>query len=637
MSHSTDRASAQASDVRLRRNVLISLVDGISLAADLYLPASPRAGGHPTLVSFYPYRKDDVIGSFAAYPCRWFAQRGYAHLLVDVRGYGSSEGGHAESFDPRTEHTDAHEVVEWAAEQEWSNGSVGVWGISYGGFMALAAGVARPPHLQAIAPIYPLWDPYEDVAAPGGCPTMITQHQWSTIMLAQRLAPPTFRDNDGRWLRVWHDRLRQVEREGVDISRWREHPDRDAYWQERVLPLEKIEVPTFLIGGWRDLFPHSVARAFELIPSSKRLLFGPWLHVQPDLAALEPVDWLQLLLGFWDTHVCHTAPAEEPSVLVYVQGAGGWRRDTTWPPRTRQEQTLYPRSGGFLSSEQGPGTDEYAATPLVGVTGGQWDAMATGMGDPLDQTADDLLALTYTSGPLQAPLEIVGSPQAVLAVERLDDSEPFELAVRLVDVAPNGHAELVTEGSARCEGMTAVTLRTTAWAFSAGHSLRLAVSCADFPRLWPNRSNPTILLHHPQSELRLPIVPDGFGEHYEPPRPTPIATTERFPWSVHADARWTIERDLARDATAVTLGGSELIRLPDGGTLALRQDATARVAVGHPEGASVEAVATIEITFPDGERVEVDARSRIWRDRDLYEGHVTSGGLTIFQRTWESH
>jgi len=616
--------------------VLIPLADGVRLAGDLYLPDSPRPKGHPTLVSFYPYRKDDVIGSFAAYPCRWFAQHGYAHLLVDVRGYGGSEGIRAHSFDSRSETADAGEVVEWAAQQEWSNGLVGVWGVSYGGLMALAAGAAQPPHLQAIAPIYPLWDPYEDVAAPGGCPTMITQNQWSTIMLAQRLSPPTFRDSEGRWLKVWHDRLRRVEEEGVDISRWREHPDRDDFWQERVLPLERIDVPTFLIGGWRDLFPHTVARAFEVIPGSKRLLFGPWLHVQPDVAAQEPIDWLQLLLNFWEVHLRDADATDEPPVVVFVQGAGGWRSETAWPASARRDQILRPQGDGLLGPERDEGADEYDATPLVGVTGGQWDAMATGMGEPQDQNADDLLSLTYTSEPLEEQLEVVGSPEAVLDVEPLD-SEPFELVVRLVDVAPSGEAQLVTEGFARCEGLTAITLRTTAWAFAPGHSLRLSVSCADFPRLWPSRSNPKLLLRHSSSELRLPAIPGGFGEPYEPPRPAPTPRAERFPWTTDGDARWTIERDLARDATSVTLGGSEMIRLPDGGTLRLSQDARARVAAEHPENASIEARATIEITFPDGERVAVDARSRIWRDRDVFEGRVTHAGCTVFQRSWESY
>ena len=102
----------------LERNVLIPLADGVTLAADLYLPDGP--GPFPTLISFYPYRKDDIIGSFSAYAQRWFAERGYAHLLVDVRGSGGSAGRWVESMHPVPEGADGAQVVEWAAAQDWS-------------------------------------------------------------------------------------------------------------------------------------------------------------------------------------------------------------------------------------------------------------------------------------------------------------------------------------------------------------------------------------------------------------------------------------------------------------------------------------------------------------------------------------
>src|SRR4051812_6777336 len=105
--------------MRVERNILIQLADGTTLASDLYLPDAE--GRFATLVSLYPYRKDDVIGAFSEYPRRYFVRRGYAHLLVDVRGYGGSDGESVESMDPRPEGRDGAEVVEWAARQQWSD------------------------------------------------------------------------------------------------------------------------------------------------------------------------------------------------------------------------------------------------------------------------------------------------------------------------------------------------------------------------------------------------------------------------------------------------------------------------------------------------------------------------------------
>lgn len=624
----------QLHDTRVIRNVLIPLTDGVTLAADLHLPEA--SGPFPTLVSLYPYRKDDVIGSFSAYAQRWFARRGYAHLLVDVRGTGGSEGHRAETFHPLLESGDAADVVEWAAAQDWSDGAVGVWGISYGGLTALAAGVARPPHLRAIAPVYPLWDIRSDVGAPGGCPTMLGQHGWSTMMLAQALAPPTFRDADGRWLRVWRDRLDRVDREGPEASFWQAHPEDGDYWRERVLPVERIEVPTFIVGGWRDLFPEAVARAYRRIPASKRLLVGPWLHVQPDLAAREPVDWLPLFLAFWEEHLRDGPAPDDPPILVFVQGGGGWRGEEAWPPTGAIERILW-LGAGMLGDTLADGFDDYIATPVVGTTGGQWDTLATGMGYPLDQRPDELLSLRYTTEPFDDVTEIAGSPEVVLDVRRSDGERPFDLVAKLVDVAPDGRSELVTSGWARSPGgPTTIGLWATAWSFARGHRLRLLVSCADFPRTWPDPTSPRLRLHWRDSRLMLPLVPGGIGAAVEPRRPEFVAAPERFPWTLGGSPSWTIEQDLAHDGVSVTLGGGETMTLPEGGSLAVNQRAVAHVEAAHPEGASVEAEVTIAIRFPGGDMVDVEVESRAWRDRILYKGRVTIGERPLLDRSWRN-
>lgn len=92
----------------VERNLMIQLSDGVSLAADLHLPAG--TGSFPTLVSYYPYHKDDVIGSMYEYVRGYFAEHGYACLFVDFRGLGSSEGIAWDAFDSR-EHTDGAELI----------------------------------------------------------------------------------------------------------------------------------------------------------------------------------------------------------------------------------------------------------------------------------------------------------------------------------------------------------------------------------------------------------------------------------------------------------------------------------------------------------------------------------------------
>lgn len=143
----------------LERNLLVELSDGAALAADLRAPAAP--GPHPTLVSYYPYRKDDVIGAAYEHANTFFAERGFATLLADFRGLGGSSGVAADAMDA-SEAADLRELLEWTAAQPWCDGHIGMWGISYGGITALRAAAAGVPHLQAIAPVFASTDVYHD-------------------------------------------------------------------------------------------------------------------------------------------------------------------------------------------------------------------------------------------------------------------------------------------------------------------------------------------------------------------------------------------------------------------------------------------------------------------------------------------
>src|SRR5207249_11041920 len=93
-------------------------------------------------------------------------QRGYAVMGVSVRGTGCS-GGVFDPFAP-TMGQDGYDAVEWAAAQSWSDGRVGMIGVSFGGITKLLTAAQRPPHLRAIAASSALSDLYRDVAYPGG-------------------------------------------------------------------------------------------------------------------------------------------------------------------------------------------------------------------------------------------------------------------------------------------------------------------------------------------------------------------------------------------------------------------------------------------------------------------------------------
>lgn len=127
-----------------------------TLSAVVYRPASPHPV--PALVSVYPYRSDAWIHEYKRPYMEWFAQRGYASVLVDLLGTGGSDGVLRPFHDP-AEAEDGVSAVRWAAEQDWCTGSVGMWGISFGGFMTMATAQQEPAGLKAIMPLMNSLDP----------------------------------------------------------------------------------------------------------------------------------------------------------------------------------------------------------------------------------------------------------------------------------------------------------------------------------------------------------------------------------------------------------------------------------------------------------------------------------------------
>lgn len=109
-------------NVKVVKNVLITMDDGVLIAADLFMPDSP--GTFPAIVESYPYRKDDLAAGMGAVH-RYLARCGYVALHVDVRGSGMSAGVCDDEYTVR-EQLDLVAVIAWAAAQPWCSGVVGM-------------------------------------------------------------------------------------------------------------------------------------------------------------------------------------------------------------------------------------------------------------------------------------------------------------------------------------------------------------------------------------------------------------------------------------------------------------------------------------------------------------------------------
>ncbi len=636
--------------MRAERNLLIQVADGTELAADLLLPNDP--GSVPALVSHYPYHKDDVIAAAFEYPNRYFVEQGYASLLVDFRGLGSSSGMARDAMDGR-EVEDCVAIVEWASEQPWCDGNVGMWGVSYGGITSFRAAAENPPALKAVVPIYGSLDIYHDWFYPGGCFNCLgASGVWGSNMLAMQLMPPMFNDPGGRWYRVWSERLEHAE---PYLLPWREHPEWDDYWQQKTIDASRIEVPTFLIGGWRDIFPEAMVKAYGELRGPRKLLMGPWLHLMPDISPESPTDFLPEMCRWWDHWLRgkDTGVLEEPSVTHFVQGADEWRQEAEWPPPSTMDSSFY--FGATSSLEPAAPSDEgsvaYDGDPTVGTSSGLWDPIGLPIAVPREQSADDVRSLSFTTEPMTADLELAGSPIAVVALV-LDEGEEANVVVKLCDVAPYGRSTLITsgwlKGSHRDSHETAnplvpgeacvleVPLWATAYRVVRGNRLRVAVSCSDFPRIWPTRSNPRIRVlvgGERASHVRLPLAP---APNERPPElPVPDPNVNRAPLTIDFEPRWRVQEDVWSGTASVTSGYFWKFRTPaEDGQVSIDHSVTASVEADRPDGARVTGTTSTHHDLPNGTTVDVAARALLTQDGLALWGRVEIDGQPFFEREW---
>src|SRR5215469_15384913 len=154
-------ASSVARRVREIENLWIPLADGTRLAARVWLPEDAEARPVPAILEYLPYRKRDGTYARDALTHPYFAAHGYAAVRVDMRGCGDSDGLMFDEY-TQQEHDDAVEVIAWLARQPWCSGSVGMIGISWGGFNGLQVAALRPPALKAIVTLCSTDDRYAD-------------------------------------------------------------------------------------------------------------------------------------------------------------------------------------------------------------------------------------------------------------------------------------------------------------------------------------------------------------------------------------------------------------------------------------------------------------------------------------------
>ncbi len=280
----------------VEETVWITLTDGTRLAARVWMPEGQ--GGFPTVLEFLPYRRRDGTcqRDESTYPA--FAEAGIAGIRVDSRGNGDSDGLFDDEYSPQ-ELADACEVIAWIAAQGWSNGSVGMMGISWGGFNALQVAAMRPPALKAVISLSSTADRYnDDIHYKGGCQLSANVY-WAGTMLSYASRPPDPEVLGNSWREVWLERLQA---EPFLLEVWLRHQRRDAYWQHGSIceDWSAIEVPVFIIAGWADGYRNAPATVAANSTALVKAMTGPWIHKYPHFAWPRPrADFLRMAIAWW--------------------------------------------------------------------------------------------------------------------------------------------------------------------------------------------------------------------------------------------------------------------------------------------------------------------------------------------------
>ncbi|MGQ0485631.1 MAG: CocE/NonD family hydrolase [Hyphomicrobiales bacterium] len=511
----------------------IPMKDGRKLAARLLLPKNEKDRPVPAILEYIPYRRRDGTRIRDDETHYWFAAHGYGVARVDISGSGDSDGLIQDEYHKR-EQDDALEIIAWLASQDWCTGSVGMIGISWGGFNGLQVAARRPPALKAVISLCSTVDRYaDDVHFMGGC-ILNDALDWGGYFFTCGSLPPdpeiVGRD---RWKAMWKHRLDNLD---CYPMLWMEHRRRDAFWKHGSVceNYGAIQVPVLNVSGWADGYTAAVFRSVENLPGAKGIA-GPWGHRYPHVGIPGPaIGFLQECNRWWDRWLkgIGTGVEKDPPLRLWLQDCeapqphfderkGHWIGLPQWPWKNIKTEKFHLGDGTLLAKRARAKPRSIGSSMSTGLASGEWCAYGLGKIAPelaTDQREDDVQSLCFDSAVLRKPLAIVGRSHARLRVAA--DKPQAQIAVRLNAIHPDGKVERITYGLLNLAHRDSherpaplkpgkyydvtVELNEIAQTVPAGFRLRLAVSTGYWPIAWPSPEPATVTVDPSKSAIELP-------------------------------------------------------------------------------------------------------------------------------------
>jgi uncharacterized protein len=549
----------------------VRMPDGVRLAVDVWLPPGTTAGARlPTVLETDRYwRAAAYTGGIKHNPNYYEAHqwnlRGYAYVFADLRGTGASFGTLTAELG-RAMIRDVGSLADWIAARPWSNGRVGVTGVSYSADTAMLSLALRNPHITAAAPISYDFDPYEDLVRPGGilvgpritpyalllkildktggttCATSPETRKICTQFGLAGAEPEPVHGPRGQSLlaqaRAQHFHNANL----VQFARaapYRNDTAGPESWTvasvgSKTAAIGAGGVPILTFAGWLDAgTANGVLSEFASLPNAQQSWIGPWSHGQGFIAdpfrpsrPLTAAGHQQLtdqVYAFFDRYVKHDERPDGRRLLhYYTLNEGTWRTTTRWPvPGTRMRR-LDLATGHTLTwrparptapASQAAQADLLTLNRTAG-TGplDRWNTNFTGERVVYpNRAAVDRKLLSYTSAPLSSPVRVTGPGRVTLTVTGLRGASHGALYAYLEDVQPDGRVVYVTEGElALADRALAARRDNPAWRKLRTPRTFTSGSAAPFPLHRPERITfdllPTSVLFRAGDRIRITIA-----------------------------------------------------------------------------------------------------------------------------------
>lgn len=497
-------------------------------------------------------------------------KHGYAIIVVERPGTGASYGVPDMSFEPGAK--EGNEILDWIASKPWCNGNIGMYGDSFQAMIQFAIASTGNPHLKAIFPTSSPLDNYDAVMYRGGVynKAFASFFSWATSFL-ESVITPVDGDKDGALLAQ-----ARKERSGGTLGEtssviFKRYPFRDSIMRDgtnlyenraALYPfIERVNhsgIPVYMTTGWYDLFTGDMFFWYNNLTVPKRLTVRPLDHsgIEENQFDLDYAAEAHRWFDYWLKGI-NNGIMEEPPIHYYLMGVPkkeAWQTSNQWPLKKQKLTRFYFSKGktgsiasindGFLITAFPTAPDAFDAYSADYTTTSGKRSRWTAVNWPRDypnMRSNDEKALTFTTSPLEADVEVTGHPVAHLWLST--DAPDLDVFVYLEGVDRNGKSTYITEGGLRAshrklsqapfnnlglpyhshyqsdlvqipawEPVELVfSLLPSSYRFHKGSRIRITVVCADADNFDTPIINPAPRLHllrdmnHP-SFIQLPVA-----------------------------------------------------------------------------------------------------------------------------------